>query len=148
MNRKPISALGENHFRCATVVGLFLGGMVLLLPQAAAAAPAEVTFEQSTETVDVFDFVDVTLRVAKPVGGNPFMDVLVEGEFRLGADGTPVTAGLVVRRSASPWVTCRAGLPTPSVLDRYSDTPKTGTPVATIPPTGRSLEPYSHSRQG
>jgi hypothetical protein len=44
-------------------------------------APADIEFVQSASTVDAYDFVEVTLRVAKPDAGNPFTDVVVEGSF-------------------------------------------------------------------
>ena len=43
---------------------------------------AGVTFRQSTSTVDLYDFVEVTIDVAKPTAANPFTDVVVAGEFR------------------------------------------------------------------
>ena len=44
-------------------------------------APSAVEFKQSAETVDAYDFVEITLKVEKPDAGNPFTDVVVEGEF-------------------------------------------------------------------
>jgi hypothetical protein len=42
---------------------------------------AGVTFRQSAATIDVYDFVEVTVTVARPAA-NPFTDVVVAGEFR------------------------------------------------------------------
>lgn len=50
-------------------------------PAVVFSAPSAVTFGQSAETVDAYDFVGVTLNVEKPDAGNPFTDVAVEGEF-------------------------------------------------------------------
>jgi len=48
---------------------------------AALSAPANVTFSQSADTVDVYDFVEVTISVERPDAANPFTDVIVEGQF-------------------------------------------------------------------
>jgi hypothetical protein len=45
-----------------------------------------VTFRQSATTVDVYDFVEVTMDVARPTAANPFTDVVVAGEFRCEED--------------------------------------------------------------
>ncbi|MHB0958894.1 MAG: DUF5060 domain-containing protein [Pirellulaceae bacterium] len=67
--------------RCTALAGMVLGGLVSMVPKAAEAAPADVVFEQSAETVDVYDFVEVTLRIARPDAANPFTDVNVTGQF-------------------------------------------------------------------
>src|SRR5262249_3050470 len=57
------------------------------------AAPQAVTFVQSAQTVDAYDFVEITLQVARPDAANPFTDVSVTGSFgkrsagRLPVDG-------------------------------------------------------------
>ena len=53
----------------------------LLLPLAAFAAPREVTFSQSAESVEAYDFVEVTANVAAPDAANPFMDATLAGSF-------------------------------------------------------------------
>ena len=50
---------------------------------------ANVTFRQSSAPVEVYDFVEVTVSVARPAAVNPFTDVTVAGEFRCG-DSKPV----------------------------------------------------------
>ena len=55
--------------------------LALTLTQPLAAAPADVTFAQSAETVEVFDFVEITLTVRQPGVANPFTEVAVTGEF-------------------------------------------------------------------
>jgi hypothetical protein len=50
---------------------------------------AGVTFRQSSTDVDAYDFVEVTIDVARPAAANPFTEVAVAGEFRCG-DGKPV----------------------------------------------------------
>ena len=55
--------------------------------------PADVSFSQSAQSVEVYDFVEVTLNVSKPDAGNPFTDVAVQGSFEKtsGADKLSVT---------------------------------------------------------
>jgi hypothetical protein len=48
-----------------------------------------VTFAQSADTVEAYDFVEVTLTVPKSRAKNPFTDVAVTGQFRRG-DAAPV----------------------------------------------------------
>jgi hypothetical protein len=55
-------------------------------PVAAAAAVEDGAlpvgqFVQSSEAVDVYDFVEVSVRLGEPPRGNPFTDVSVQGEF-------------------------------------------------------------------
>lgn len=51
-------------------------------------APA-VAFTQSTDTVEAYDFVEVTAAVSKPTVKNPFTDVAFTGQFRR-RDAAPV----------------------------------------------------------
>ena len=44
-------------------------------------APASVSFSQSAQTVEAYDFVEVTVKVAAPDVKNPFTDASVEGQF-------------------------------------------------------------------
>src|SRR5215471_10748222 len=46
-----------------------------------AAAPGEISYSLSAETVEAYDFVEITLRVAAPDAGNPFTEAAVEGQF-------------------------------------------------------------------
>jgi len=57
------------------------------------AGPADVAFSQSSQSVQAYDFVEVTLNVSKPDAGNPFTDVTVQGHFEKtsGADKLSVT---------------------------------------------------------
>lgn len=45
------------------------------------AAPKDVTFSQSVQSVDTYDFVEIALQVIEPDTGNPFTDVTVTGQF-------------------------------------------------------------------
>jgi len=47
----------------------------------ALAAPSNITFSQSAETIEAYDFVEITLNVSSPDAKNPFTDVVVEGQF-------------------------------------------------------------------
>jgi hypothetical protein len=49
----------------------------------ATAVPPGVTFSQSAETVEVYDFLELTLTVREPDASNPFTDVQVAGSFAL-----------------------------------------------------------------
>ena len=58
------------------------------------AAPGNVTFSQGAETVQAYDFLEITLNVASPDAKNPFTDASVEARFgktggdkRLSVDG-------------------------------------------------------------
>ena len=53
-----------------------------------------MVFSQSTESVECFDFVEVTINISKPNVTNPFTEVFVTGKFgpagqeeRLAVDG-------------------------------------------------------------
>jgi hypothetical protein len=42
---------------------------------------AEVEYTQSSDTVEVYDFVEIYAQADQPLPGNPFVDVRFEGEF-------------------------------------------------------------------
>lgn len=64
----------------------------LLSALAAYASAQSVSFSQSSRTVAVYNFVEVTLAVSGQTAANPFVDVTVEGSFqRQGAE--PVNVG-------------------------------------------------------
>ncbi len=50
------------------------------------ALPADVAFHASATSVEVYDFIEVTLDVSRPDAANPFTDVAIEGVFET-ADG-------------------------------------------------------------
>ena len=68
-------------------------GAVLLLPfifhAALGVSPAGIEFVQSAQTVEAYDFVEVTLNVDRPSTDNPFTEVVVGGQFSAEA-GPPV----------------------------------------------------------
>ena len=45
------------------------------------AAPRDVSFSQPVASIDAYDFVEVTVNVASPDAGNPFLDVSLKGSF-------------------------------------------------------------------
>ena len=84
----PTSVLGITS-RAAAALVLLLAGQAALV-----ASPAGVTFAQGAASVEVYDFLEVTLNVASPDAKNPFTDVTVQAQFgktgessRLDVDG-------------------------------------------------------------
>jgi len=74
--------------------------------------PASINVAQSAQTVEAYDYVEVTLNVASPDAKNPFMEAVVSGQFgkvgenrRLAVDGFCDSAdGSVFRVRFMPWV--------------------------------------------
>jgi len=60
-----------------------MAGLILLTGggRLAQAAPSNITFSQSAETIEAYDFVEITLNVSSPDAQNPFTDIVVEGQF-------------------------------------------------------------------
>jgi len=73
--------------------------------------PASINVAQSAQTVEAYDYVEVTLNVASPDAKNPFMEAVVSGQFgkvgenrRLAVDGFCDSAdGSVFRVRFMPW---------------------------------------------
>ena len=63
--------------RLSVHLGLFLPALM----SSTAWAASTVSFSQSVETVEAYDYVEVTLNVDKPDARNPFLDVAVTGSF-------------------------------------------------------------------
>jgi hypothetical protein len=57
-------------------------GLILMLSPALMAAPKEVSFSQSSESVEAYDFIEVTVNVTTPDAHNPFIDAALRGSFR------------------------------------------------------------------
>ncbi len=53
-------------------------------------AEPQVEFAVSSQAVDCYDYVEVTLKAAQPQMGNPFTDVTVTGEFGLQGENKPL----------------------------------------------------------
>ena len=64
-----------------TRLSVHLGLFLLALMSSTAWAASNVSFSQSVETVEAYDYVEVTLNVDKPDARNPFLDVVVAGSF-------------------------------------------------------------------
>jgi hypothetical protein len=63
----------------------------LLFRPAMPCQAADITFTQSADKVDAFDFVEVMIAVKGATAKNPFTDVAIDGQFNPeGADGIPV----------------------------------------------------------
>src|SRR5216683_34042 len=60
---------------------------VMSLVSAARGAPRDISFSQSAQAVEAYDFVEVTINVDAPDAVNPFTEVTVSGEF--GRTGGP-----------------------------------------------------------
>jgi len=58
-----------------------MAALVTVLVAGAVSAADGVTFGQSTERVDTFDYVEVTADLAAGTGGNPFLDTALTGQF-------------------------------------------------------------------
>ncbi len=63
---------------------------VFLLASNLSWAAGEVAFSQSSASVAVYDFVEVSLRVSPPAAGNPFTEAGVTGSFGLAGGGPRV----------------------------------------------------------
>jgi hypothetical protein len=55
--------------------------LLLILPCVVRAAPQDVRFSHSAETVDAYDFIEVTANVTGSDARNPFTDVTLRGSF-------------------------------------------------------------------
>jgi Protein of unknown function (DUF4038)/Domain of unknown function (DUF5060)/Putative collagen-binding domain of a collagenase len=55
--------------------------IALFLPFIALGAPQEITFDAAPATVQAYDFVEISIRIASPDVSNPFTDATVQGSF-------------------------------------------------------------------
>ena len=62
-------------------------GTAVAAPCSGLAAPGEVLFAQSANTVEAYNFVEITARVSAPDAANPFIDATLTGWFER-ADGS------------------------------------------------------------
>ena len=54
-------------------------------------APKKVVFSQSADTIEAYDFVEVSVNLEGPDAANPFIDVKVKGSFaKAGGSATKV----------------------------------------------------------
>src|SRR6266542_4048606 len=71
------------EFSCVRLYAILVASLLSIAGAARSshAAPSNITFSQSADTVEAYDFIEVTLKVASPDARNPFTDVTVEGQF-------------------------------------------------------------------
>jgi hypothetical protein len=130
--RKLFSAL------CGLVVLLLsVIGLSLSLPSsrpdepARAAEAPEVTFTPSSNKVEAYDFLEVTLGVRKPTAKNPFTDVAVTGQFRREDDKPVAVEGFCDAADGSTYrirfMPSKPGHYTYSVAFRQGDATRTHT---------------------
>jgi len=81
MNGRWREYLTHRTHRIVFLVGVTIVGVVLLLVASNGVPPGAVRFSQSATSVEVYDFVEVTIRVSRPHAINPFTDVAVRGTF-------------------------------------------------------------------
>jgi hypothetical protein len=55
--------------------------LIMVLPYAVAGAPQDIRFSQSVESVDAYDFIEITADVSKPDAANPFTQATLRGSF-------------------------------------------------------------------
>ena len=67
-------------FNCALKKGIL--ALIFVLSPALTAAPKEVSLSQSSESVEAYDFIEVTVNVTTPDAHNPFIDAVLRGSFR------------------------------------------------------------------
>ena len=119
---RPLTALkaGENTFATVVAKGrmpdIYMPGVQVLIryrtgdsatmasptaqqphPKLASNLVQNIQVSQETNAVNVYDFLEVTARPVPPVGGNPFTDVLVEGEFSLAQGRHTLEGGWLLR---------------------------------------------------
>lgn len=84
------SLLSKFKFQWLTAVVCFLIGSSTSRIQA---TPERISFSQSAQTVEAYDFVEVTLSVMAPDARNPFTDVAVEGQFGKAGSAERISVG-------------------------------------------------------
>ena len=79
MQRRKKSCLNRVLHRIVLPEALWI--IISLQPLVVCSAFADVEFIASADTIDTYDFVEIAIEVDKPIVGNPFTDVVVEGWF-------------------------------------------------------------------
>jgi len=78
------SKLGSNSREYALgIIMLPIFFTVVVLQGPLYGTPANIEFTQSADTVEIYDFVEITLRVERLNAGNPFTDMTLKGWFAL-----------------------------------------------------------------
>jgi hypothetical protein len=97
IDRRKAEANPDNNMSTTTIkfsikrICLFLA-IVLGTARSSQSMPADISFSQSAQSVEVYDFVEVTLNVSKPDAGNPFTDVAVQGSFEKASGADKLSA--------------------------------------------------------
>jgi hypothetical protein len=76
--------------REARLAGVMRVALLLLIGAGMFAAPASVSFQQSANSVETYDFVEVSATLSKPDAGNCFTDVALTGSFEDGTDSLKI----------------------------------------------------------
>ncbi|MCK4628525.1 MAG: DUF5060 domain-containing protein, partial [Sedimentisphaerales bacterium] len=63
---------------CSLVVLMFSS----LMAQERPGATGNISFSQSSQRVEAYDFIEIVLNVKKPTAANPFADVSIDGTFQ------------------------------------------------------------------
>jgi hypothetical protein len=71
----------QGGFMLNRIVGGCIFLLILVAPSQVPGAPRNVSFSQSAENVDAYDFVEVVVSVDGPDARNPFTDVTLSGSF-------------------------------------------------------------------
>lgn len=91
MSAMPIDPLNRRDFtKTVALAGAAMAAIIVLLPATLNAAPAGVEPKQPAAAVDVFDYWELALQVARPDAANPFTDVAVTGEVVAPSGGEPI----------------------------------------------------------
>jgi len=85
----------SNSFSYSSVRWILAAGVLMMAGavRPVRGAPSKVAFSQPTETVEAYDFVEITLNVTSPDAKNPFMDVVVEGQLGKAGDSQRLPVG-------------------------------------------------------
>ena len=134
--------------KCIAVRLVFVAVGLLLLctaVQSVQAAPSSITFTRSADTVEAYDFVEVTLTVTRPRRARiPLPDVVVEGTFGKTGGGPRLDRDRLLRLGG------RQRLPHPlHALRRRASTPipwPTGRAASKKPRRARSRATDGHRR--
>src|SRR5262245_2909061 len=78
-NRMRVAPLNtrDRLRRCMAAISL----TVISLPISMLAGPDRLTVSQSSQTIETYDFVEITLRASQPAAGNPFAGPTLQGQF-------------------------------------------------------------------
>jgi hypothetical protein len=73
-----------------TIERVVISALIVLANYRGFAATKEIVFSQSANSVPVYDYIEVSLRLSPPISGNPFTDATVTGSFGPADGSEPV----------------------------------------------------------